>query len=138
LKKVILDTNVVLDVLLERRPFVLSAAEIFELAEQSRVVAFLCATTITTVDYLLRQSLSARESRQTLWKLLSLFEIAPVNRTVIEQAMRSRISDFEDAVLDEAGMLAGVEAIVTRNSRDFAGSRLRILDPLQFLAQVEQ
>ena len=138
MKKVILDTNVVLDVLLERKPFVLPAAEIFELAEHSRIEAFLCATTITTVDYILRQSLPATESRETLRRLLSLFEIAPVNRLVIKKAMRSRIFDFEDAVLDEAGILAGVEAIVTRNSKHFAGSTLRILDPIQFLDQVEK
>jgi predicted nucleic acid-binding protein len=133
--KIILDTNVVLDVLLERKPFAGPAAEIFALAEQSEIDATLCATTITTVDYLLNQSLPEKDARQALWKLLGLFEVASVNRLVIERALRSRIRDFEDAVLDESGQLAGAECIVTRNSKDFSRSPLKVFDPKEFLSQ---
>ncbi|MCX7016688.1 MAG: PIN domain-containing protein [Candidatus Sumerlaeota bacterium] len=133
--KVLLDTNVVLDVLLAREPFVGAAAEIFDLAEQSRIEGFLCATTVTTLDYLLSQSFRAGDARQALWRLLSLFEIAPVNRSVIERALRSKMADFEDAVLAEAGRLAGVDAIITRNTKDFLSASLKTLDPTQFLAQ---
>ena len=101
--KVILDTNVVLDVLLAREPFVRAAVAIFCLAEESRIDAFLCATTITTVDYMLTQSLTVSKARDALRRLIGLFEIATVNRPVIERALRSKIHDFEDAVLDEAG-----------------------------------
>lgn len=135
--KVILDTNIVLDVLLGRRPFAEPAAEIFGLAEQSQIGGMLCATTITTIDHLLGQALPEKDARQTLWKLLSLFEVAAVNRLVIERALRSRIRDFEDAVLDEAGQLAGAECIITRNARDFLRSPLKILDPREFLAQFQ-
>ncbi len=130
-----MDTNVVLDVLLEREPFVQAAVDVFCLAEHSRIQAFLCATTITTIDYLLMRSLPAAKARKALWKLVSLFEIATVNRPVIERALDSKICDFEDAVLDEAGQLARVESIVTRNMKDFAESALKIFDPAEFLAQ---
>ncbi|MGD0089999.1 MAG: PIN domain-containing protein [Planctomycetota bacterium] len=135
--KVILDTNIVLDVLLERKPFVEAACAIFSLAERSEIDGLLCATTFTTIDYLLSQSLPARDARQAIWKLLSLFGVAIVNRPVIERALRSRITDFEDAVLDEAGQLAGAELIVTRNAKDFAGSPLKVLDPLEFLVHLK-
>ena len=133
--RVIVDTNVVLDVLLEREPFVQAAVDVFCLAEHSRIQAFLCATTITTIDYLLMRSLPAAKARKALWNLVSLFEIATVNRPVIERALDSKIRDFEDAVLDEAGQLAEVESIVTRNMKDFAGSALKVFDPTEFLAQ---
>ncbi len=133
--RVILDTNVVLDVLLEREPFVQAAVAVFCLAEQSRIDAFLCATTITTIDYLLTQSLPTARARDALRKLISLFEIAAVNRPVIERALGSKIHDFEDAVLDEAGQMAGVDSIVTRNTKDFAGSGLKAFEPSEFLAQ---
>jgi hypothetical protein len=62
---------------------------------------FLCATTITTTHYLLTQSLPTSKARDALRKLITLFEIAAVNRPVIERALGSKIIDFEDAVLEE-------------------------------------
>jgi len=136
--RVIVDTNVVLDVLLERKPFVNAAVDVFCLAEESRIEAFLCATTITTLDYLLNQSLPTSKARNALRKLISLFEIATVNRSVIERALDSKIMDFEDAVLDEAGQMAGVYSIVTRNTKDFTGSTLKVFDPNEFLAHLKR
>ena len=133
--RVILDTNVVLDVLLDREPFIKAAVDIFCLVEGSRIEALLCATTITTINYLLIQSLPASKARDALRKLISLFEIATVNRPVIERAIVSKIKDFEDAVLDAAGQMAGVDSVVTRNTKDFAGSVLKIFEPNEFLAQ---
>jgi predicted nucleic acid-binding protein len=135
---VIVDTNVVLDVLLERKPFVNAAVEVFCLVEESRIEAFLCATTITTLDYLLNQSLPTSKARNALRKLISLFEIATVNRPVIERALDSKIMDFEDAVLDEAGQMASVDSIVTRNTKDFTASALKVFDPNEFLAHLKR
>ena len=135
--RVIVDTNVVLDVLLARRSFVESASRVFALVEQSRIEASLCATTVTTVDYLLTQSLSRDEGRQALRGLLDLFEIAPVNRSVIEKALQSKIEDFKDAVLEQAGRLAGAEAIITRNTKDFRKSSIKALDPTELLLALE-
>ncbi len=132
--KAILDTNIVLDVLLDRRPFAKAAVEIFALAEQSRINGMLCATTITTMHYLLRTAFSKQEARQLTSKLLGLFDIAAVNRHVIERTLGSPIRDFEDAVLSEAGQLAGADCIITRNPRDFHRCPLRIFDPDEFLA----
>ena len=134
--KVILDTNVVLDVLLERKPFVRQAVEIFSLVETSKLEAHLCATTITTIDYLLTQALPADNARSAIWGLLELFEIAVVNRPVIEEALRSDVLDFEDAVLEQAGRIAGVDAVVTRNTKDFRRASLKIFDPTELLSHM--
>ena len=135
--RVIIDTNVVLDVLLAREPFAGTGAEVFALVEQSSIEAALCATTVTTVDYLLTQSLPRNEARRALQALLGLFEVAPVNRAVLEGALRSRIEDFEDAVLEQAGLLAGAEAIITRNTKDFRRSSIKALDPIELLRAIE-
>ena len=135
--RVIVDTNVVLDVLLARSPFVKPAASVFALVEQSKIEGALCATTLTTVDYLLSQSLPLDQARQIIRDLLQLFEIAPVNRSVLERALDSRIEDFEDAVLEQAGRLSGAEAIITRNTKDFRKSSIKALDPTEFLSALE-
>ena len=135
--RVLVDTNVVLDVLLERRPFSEAAAQVFALVEGSRIEGFLCATTLTTVDDLLGQALAPAKAREALQRLLNLFEIAPVNRPVLEQALRSGIADFEDAVLEQAGRLVAVDAITTRNVRDFGKSTITVFDPLELISTVK-
>lgn len=133
----LIDTNVVLDVLLDRRPFAKAAAQVFALVEESRVEGFLCATTVTTVDYLLGQSLAPDEARAALQRLLDLFEIAPVNRPVLEQALRSDVSDFEDAVLEQSARLVSADVITTRSLTDFKKSCVSAFDPAQRLSTVQ-
>lgn len=136
--RAIIDTNVVLDVLLERDPFAGPAIEVFCLAEQSGIDALICATTVTTIDYLLQKSLPKPKARNALHRLVSLFGIATVNRPVIERALASKIQDFEDAVLNESGRMAGADFIITRNTRDFAESPLKVCDPSEFLAHMKR
>jgi hypothetical protein len=123
----------VLDVLLARQPFVGASAQVFGLVEHSRIEGLLCATTLTTVDYLLSQAMPRAASRQALRKWLELFEIAPVNRAVLEEALKSKLADFEDAVLEHAGRLAGAEVVITRNQPDFRHASLKVLGPDEFL-----
>ena len=132
--KVLVNTNVVLDVLLGRPPHAAVSARVFGLVEQARVEGLLCATTITTVDYLLQQSIPRPAARETLRKLLALFDIAPVNRAVLEEALRSRMADFEDAVLAQAARRAGADLVVTRNQPDFRHAPLKVLGPDELLA----
>ena len=127
----------VLDVLLAREPFVRSAAKIFALTEQSELESYLCATTVTTVDYLLSQVLEKSQARAALKGLLELFEIAPVNRPVIEEALRSRIKDFEDAVIEQAAHLVGAQAIISRDTKGFKNSIVKALDPTELLTFLE-
>jgi predicted nucleic acid-binding protein len=134
--RVLVDTNVVLDVLLARQPFLGASAEVFGLVEHSKIEGLLCATTITTIDYLLTQAMPRPAARQALQKLLELFEIASVNRAVLEEALKSKLTDFEDAVLDQAGRLAGAEVLVTRNQKDFRHATLKVLGPDELLAGI--
>ena len=135
--RVLIDTNVVLDVLLARTPFVKQAASVFGLVEESRIEASLCATTLTTVDSLLAQSLPRAQARRAIRSLLKLFEVAPVNRAVLERALDSKIEDFEDAILEQAGCLIGAEATITRNTKHFRKSAIKALDPAEFLSAIE-
>ena len=132
--RVLVDTNVVLDVLLDRAPFARSSSQVFAQIEQSRLEASLCATTITTIEYILGQSLPATAVRKTLHRLFELFDITTVNRSVIHEALQSKMTDFEDAVLAHSAALAGVDAIVTRNMKDFKLSPVKVFDPDELLA----
>ncbi len=131
--KALLDTNIVLDVLMDRKPHAADAAEVFRIIELGEASGLLCATTITTLDYLLSQHLRRSESRKLLAYVMKLFDVAPVNRAVLEDALVSRMDDFEDAVLDHAAQHSGADVIVTRNGKDFARGKTKVMDPRQFI-----
>jgi len=131
--KVLLDTNVVLDLLLAREPFHQNALKLFEKIENGELNGYLCATTITTIDYLISKHVNKTKAEQSIGLLLDLFEIAPVTKEVLKEALRVQYSDFEDAVLCKSGKLAGVDAIVTRNGKDFKKAQLNIYSPSAFL-----
>lgn len=135
--RVLVDTNVVLDVLLDRPPFAKDAAVIFAHVERSGIEGYLCATTVTTIDYLLGRALPAAKASASLRSLMDLFEIAPVNRPVLEGALRSGISDFEDAVLEQSARLVSADAITTRNLQDFKRSSVNVYDPRELIAVLD-
>lgn len=131
--KVLFDTNVILDVMLDRQPFSDDAAQLISMVEGSEMQGFVCATTVTTIHYLMAKSLGARAAIKHIRLLLSLFEIAPVNRVVVENALECNFSDYEDAVIVESAQHAGVEYIITRNIKDFKKSAIPVFTPLDFI-----
>ena len=129
-----LDTNVVLDVLLDREAFITEATSIFDMVERGALTGLLCATTLTTVAYLAGKVVGRRQATSQVRQLMSLFEVAPVTRAVLDGALKSKAADFEDAVLAQAALEAGAQAVITRNLRDFVHSPVRAYTPAQWLA----
>ena len=124
--KILFDTNIVLDVLMDRLPYSDNAVELFSKVEDGTVIGYLCGTTITTVFYLAAKTIGAARAQEEIKKLLGLFEVAPVNRPVLESALVLDFNDFEDAVIHEAACHVGADAIVTRNQKDFKKSRISV------------
>jgi predicted nucleic acid-binding protein len=124
--KILFDTNIVLDVLMDRMPFSDAATVLFSKVEDGSVIGYLCGTTITTVYYLAAKTIGTARAQEEIKKILSLFEVAPVNRHVLESALTAGFGDFEDAVIHEAACHVGAEAIVTRNQKDFKTSRIPV------------
>jgi predicted nucleic acid-binding protein len=124
--RVLFDTNIVLDVLMDRMPFSDAAVDLFSKVEDGTIIGYLCGTTITTVYYLASKVVGAQRAHEEIKKLLSLFEVAPINRPVLESALDADFNDFEDAVIHEAGCHVGADAIVTRNQKDYKKSRITV------------
>jgi predicted nucleic acid-binding protein len=135
--KVLFDTNVILDVLLDREPFAEDSSYLLEKVERSEIVGFVCATTITTIHYLAAKALGSKVAATHIYSLLSLFAVAPVNRLVLQNAANSKFKDFQDAALHEAAIHAGVGYIVTRNTADFKKSQLPVLEPRELIHALE-
>lgn len=127
--RVIFDTNVVLDLLLDRKPFSPDAPRCFSRVESGEIEGWLCATTVTTLHCLLRKFPGARKARESRSLLLPIFEIAPVNKTALELALILPFKHFEGAVVHESARLVNADMIVTRNTVDFRHSTIPVRLP---------
>ena len=118
--KVLFDTIVLIDFLLDRAPFADAAADLLSRADRGEIQGLACANSFTTIFYLAQKAVGRADAKRHVAALLSMLEVAPVNRTTLEYAAHSALADFEDAVIVEAGRQANAQCIVTRNERDFA------------------
>jgi len=130
---VLFDTNVVLDVLLARTPHVGPATALFDRVATKELDGLLGATTVTTIHYLATKTVGAASAQRHIRTLLGLFEVAPVTRSVLADAVDLRYPDYEDAVLHEAARHAGAQAIVTRDLKGFPKARLKVYAPDELL-----
>lgn len=127
--KVLFDTNIILDVLLNREPFVELSAKLLSSVENTDIEGYLCATTITTLDYLIAKATSRKKANIEVQKLLNLFQIAEVNELVLESSINSEFKDFEDAVQYFSAVYSDVDALVTRNAKDYKQAKLAVYNP---------
>ena len=129
------DTDVVLDLLLDRAPFADHAVALFTHVHDERLQGILYATTLTTIHYFIAKNRNGKVARQQIQHLLQLFEVAAVTEAVLHEAVQATaFEDFEDAVLNAAAVSAGATAIVTRNEVDFEASTLRVYAPAEMLS----
>lgn len=137
MRRLLVDLNVVLDVLLDRRPHVESSAAIWARVEKGAAEGFLPAHGFTTVHFLAAQAHDRAFARRAVNDLLQVFRVAPVDEAVLRAATLSPLADFEDAVCAASGVAVGCELIVTRNTADFRGAPLPALDPVAALALLD-
>ena len=131
--RILFDTNVVLDVFLNREPFVESAARLFDANVHGDLQGMLGATTVTTIYYLLTSNRGSAVAQEKVKELLRLFDVAAVNRRGLTQAIESGFADYEDAVLHSAARTAGADGLVTRNAADFSEATLAVYTPTELL-----
>jgi len=129
MKRVLIDTNVVLDVLLERKPYLAASAAVWDAVESGGAEGYLAAHAITTIHYLAQKQLGTRRAKRVIASLLQVFRVAAVDGDVLRDALQYETQDFEDAVSAAAAQATGCEAIVTRDPKGFRASGLPVLTP---------
>ena len=137
MKRVLLDVNVVLDVLLDRQPFAEPSSEVWAAIERGEAEGLLSAHAVTTLHYLNAKAVGVRMATETTDALLSVFGVAPVDEAVLRSAVSLEWKDFEDAVTAAGARRAKCDAVITRNPRDFKGAPVRILTPAEAVAWIE-
>ena len=130
MKIIFLDTNVIIDFLADRRPFSLTAAEIFNASLSGYVKIYISSVSYNNIYYILRQSLSHNETLKLLEALSEMTEIVDVTKTVIKKSLKSEFKDFEDAIQYNCALtVSKLDFIVTRDSKDFKKSTLPVMNP---------
>jgi len=136
--RVLLDTNIILDYLLEREPFLEDAEALFEVIDSGKAVGYVTATTLTDIFYIAyRQTRNIELARQAVLTTLTVMVICPVDRVILESAFASGLADFEDAVQIACAVSQNLDAIVTRDIQGFSNSPISSLSVQQLLEQIE-
>lgn len=136
--KVLLDTNIVLDYILERSKFVEAARDIFRMAYNYEFDAFVSASSVTDIYYIVQKFKSKEEALNLLREILSFIGVAGVDKMVVMLAINSGFSDFEDAVQNFSAVNSSIDIIISRNTQDYKNSILLIFEPAQFLEYMQQ
>lgn len=138
MKQVLFDSDVLLDILAQRQPFVIASAQALNTVMKKQVQGFVSGHAVTNIFYILRRQIGSEAARKLIENLLQHIQIASVTNQVIYQALQSPIKDFEDAVTSAAAMSAGLEIIVTRNKTDFVASLVPAMLPEELLKMLSE
>lgn len=127
--KLLLDVNVVLDVALNRAPFVADAARVLTAIDRGRAEGCVAAHTVTTAFYVIAKNQGFQGAVAAVDELLRILDVIPAERADLSQALRLGWRDFEDAVQSVSASKAGADFIVTRDLKDFRNSAVPAREP---------
>ncbi len=131
--RILLDTDVNLDFVLARQPFFVEAKEIFLGLAQNKFEAYIAGITAINIYYFGRKEKGRDYTLKELEKLLKIVKICPVHSSILQAAINSPITDYEDAVQHECALAESLDAIVTRNAKDYKNSSVKVYSPAEFL-----
>jgi predicted nucleic acid-binding protein len=131
--RILLDNDVVLDFLTARRPFFVEAKQIFQYLDDGKIECFVSAITPINVFYITRKLSGKDVALQAVKDLLNAVEVCETDLKILRKATYSTISDYEDAVQHESAIAENLDAIVTRNTKDFVNATVKVYSPTEFL-----
>jgi predicted nucleic acid-binding protein len=131
--RVLFDTDVTLDLILDREPFAEAAASVFKMHTRELIEGYVSAITVINVFYVTRKTKGYERARQAVGELLAGLSICPTDLFVLQEAHGLHFTDYEDAVQHACATTAGLDAIVTRNLADYKNATLPVYSPTDFL-----
>ncbi len=135
MKKVFIDTNVLIDFMLEREG-ARNAADILQLGEEKKIRTAASFLTMANIAYIIRKGRTRTELYALLTDLSDVIEILPMDERQFKDALMQPASDFEDVLQYECAKTYGCDVIVTRNSKHFPFAQIPVLSPAEFLDQM--
>ena len=134
--KVLIDTNIILDVLCKRPDFYEDSANIFKLCEVIKLSGVISSLSIPNIMYILRKELDADKTREILDSLMLIFSVADLKTDDLKKAADMRFKDYEDAIQSACATRIKANYIVTRNIKDFSESKVTAIKPAELLDRI--
>ncbi len=137
--KLFLDADVIIDFFTDRQPHVNSSSELFELNEQGNVKLFISAVSISNIYYIVRKFLGHKKTIGVIETLTEMTEIVGTQKQEIIQALKNNFKDFEDSIQYSCALnIKDIDAIITRNVKDYRNSSIAVMTPIYFLKMMNQ
>jgi len=134
MKRILIDTDVILDLFFDREPFSENAAKVLSFCEKKAVIGFVTPVIISNFYYLVSQKAKQEKVIEKLKILMSILEVLVIDKNAIIVALNSEFKDFEDALQNYSAELNGeIDIIITRNTKDYKKSQIGIMNPENFL-----
>ncbi|MCD8095168.1 MAG: PIN domain-containing protein [Ruminococcus sp.] len=134
--KVMIDTNILLDVMFNRADFVEASSKIWKLSEIKKIHGYICALSIPNIVYVLRKELTPEKVQTIVNQISLIFEIVDLKASDLKLAADMKLSDYEDAIQIACAYRLKADLIVTRNIRDFSESKIPVLNPDELLEKI--
>jgi len=130
MKNVFIDTNILVDLLADRKPFSKFAIDLFSKAETKKIRLYTSSHTIATTYYILKKYIDEKALREVLYTMLDYIQIVAIDQDVIKKGLKSKHKDFEDALqMISAYTVEKLDCIVTRNVKDFKDAEIPVFAP---------
>ena len=134
--KVLIDTNIILDVLCKRPKFYEDSAKIFKMCEVKEITGVISALSVPNIIYIMRKELDEEKTREILDTLFLIFTVADLKADDLKRASEMKFKDYEDAVQSACAFRVNADYIITRNIKDFEQSRVSVIKPSEFLKKI--
>ena len=134
--KILVDTNVVLDVLCNRAEFVDASSRVWKCCEVGKIKGYLSALSVPKIVYILRKELTPQRTQEIIEQLAMIFDVVDLRGSDLKSAAALHASDYEDALHMCQASRIHADYIVTRNIRDFMDSRIPALKPSELLERI--
>ncbi len=130
MRKIFVDTNIIVDLIADRKPFSKFAIDLFDRAENNKVTLFTSSHSIATTHYILKKYVAEKELRSIFLNLLDYLSVISVDENVLKRGLRSKHKDFEDSIqIICATSIDKLDFIITRNKNDFSNSEVPVFAP---------
>ena len=134
--KALIDTNIIIDFFLRRKPFYKNAETIFKKINDKKVEGYISASAVTDIFYLLQRAKGNLDATNCIFKLIQIIEILGVDKQTMINALLLNWTDFEDAVQVQVALENEIDVIITRNTKDFQNiKKIKVLTPKEFISE---